>query len=288
MADTTSTSLNSLFATMYEDSVLAARENSPLSAIAGVYTDRQGIEARVFSERAKLSAGAIAEGVDLAASTFSKASTATLTPGEVGAQGVITDRAFRTDPRIRAELAIELGNAMAVKVDGDLAASMTAFTGATLGSNTTAVALTFQKLMAAQAILIQAGVVGPFYAAIHPYSYFEMANSVSLEQTLKNTPEAIKDELARKYYIGTLGPDLHLVMSPHQPLANDGGAVQYATNAVFPSMALALDWRDPTHIEPFRSPKGRKWEVNIVGDYAAGVAYPARGVKIYSKAVVPS
>ena len=282
MADTATSAFNSLFPTAYEDTILVARAQMVLLNTAQVHTDRTGIEDRVFSRHAAVTAAAVAEGTDLAPTTFGKSSVATLTPGEVGAQVVLTDRARRTDPNAYSNAIQELGGAMGTKIDKDLGAAFANFTGGSVGTAGGATPTTFRHLFAAEAILRAAGYVGELWAVLHTYQAFELMTSVSLEAAMKNTPEAIRDELARNFYIGSIGR-MHIVHSANVPVSSGD-----ATGAVYTSRALGFDSRNGVELEPFRSPKGRKWELNIVGDYAAGVQYPAEGVKVIGKAATPA
>lgn len=282
MADTRTSDFASLFPTAYEDTILVARAQMLLLNTAQVHTDRTGIEDRVFSKHAQVTAAAVAENADLAPTTFSKASVATLTPGEVGAQVVLTDRARRTDPNAYANAIEELGGAMGSKIDKDLGAAFANFTGGSVGTAGGATPTTFRHLAAAEAILRANGFLGDLWAVLHVYQAFELKDSVSLQQSMKNTPEVIRDELARTGYIGSIGR-MHIIESTSVPVASGD-----ATGAVYTSRALGFDSRQGVELEPFRSPKGRKWELNIVGDYAAGVQYPNEGVKVIGKAATPA
>ncbi|MCW2922258.1 MAG: hypothetical protein JWL76_2132 [Thermoleophilia bacterium] len=282
MADTTVSTFNSLFPTAYEDTILVARAEMLLLNTAQVHTDRTGIEGRVFSKHAQVTAAAVAENADLAPTTFGKSSVATLTPGEIGAQVVLTDRSQRTDPNAYTNAIEELGGAMGSKIDIDLGAAFANFTGGSVGTAGGATPTTFRHLMAAEAILRANGYRGDLWAVLHVYQAFELKQSVSLEASMKNTPEVIRDELARSGYIGSIGR-MHILESTSVPIATND-----ATGAVYTSRALGFDSRSPVELEPFRSPKGRKWELNMVGDYAAGVQYPAEGVKVIGKAITPA
>lgn len=282
MADTTVSAFNSLYPLAYEDSILYARAEMLILQTAQIHTDRQGVESRTFSRRAQVTAAAVAENVDLAPTTFGKASTAVLTPGEVGAQVVLTDRSTRTDPNAYTAAVEELGGAMGTKIDIDLGASFANFTGGTVGTAGGATPTTYRHLMAAEAILRGKGYRGDLWAVLHINQAFLLKQGISLEASMKNTPEVIKDELARSGYVGSIGR-LHILESANVPVATND-----ATGAVYTSRALGFDSRDGFDLEPFRSPKGRKWELNMVGDYAAGVQYPDEGVKVVGQATAPS
>lgn len=286
MADTTSSALSSLYPLVYEPSELALRAATPILESVTQYDDMlgKGIATRTMSQMALVTAAAVAENADLSSTTYTKSSTATLTPAEAGAQIVLTDRAVDTDQNLAGNAGKELGRAVGTKVDADIAALFSSFTGGTVGASNAA--LTFQKLFAGREILRNAGVYDDLWAVIHPYQWFALANSVSLEQTIKNTPEVVREELVRDFYMGSIA-GMHILMDSNIALAGNGGT-QNAVGGIYPSMSMAFDVRRSYKVEEFRSPKGRKTEFNASIDYAVGVAYPARGVQVASLAVTPA
>lgn len=282
MADTYTSDFASLYPTAYEDTILVARAEMLLLNTAQVHTDQNGVAPRVFTKHAQVTAAAVAENVDLAPSTFGKSTVSTLTPGEIGAQVVLHDRAVRTDPNAYSNAIEELGGAMGSKIDGDLGAAFANFTGGSVGTAGGATPTTVRHLAAAEAILRAKGYRGDLWAVLHVYQAFELKDTLSMGSSLKNMPEVIRDELARSGYIGSIGR-MHIIESTSVPVATGD-----ATGAVYTSRALGFDSRSAVDLEPFRSPKGRKWELNIVGDYAAGVQYPDEGVKVIGKAATPA
>ncbi len=280
MADTLSAQLAGLYPKAYDQSILVLRAEAIVRQTCRDYTDRQGVEDRIFSSRSGATAASVAENADLSSTTLTKAADATLTPGEVGAQYVLHDRTVRTDENIWVDAGDDLGLAMAQKIDTDLTSTYTNFTQSI---GTAGTAPTFARLFAAQAKLKHAGVSGPFWCVLHEYVWFTLSQSVSLEQTMKNTPEVLREELAGNYYVGSLG-NFHILTSSNITIDGSDDSI----NAMYPSMALAFDIRKAPYMEPFRSPKGRKTELNMVADYAFGVAHPAHGCKITLDTQVPA
>lgn len=280
MADTLTAQLAGLYPKIYDQSILALRAEAVIMQTARKYTDKIDVADRIFSSRSGATAASVAENADLSSTTLTKSADATLTPGEVGAQYVLHDRVVRTDPNIWVDAGDDLGLAMSQKIDQDLASTFSAFTLAVGAAGTTPA---FARLFAAQAKLKNAGVQGPYWCVIHEFVWFTLSQSVSLEQSMKNTPEVMKEQLAGNYYVGSLG-NFHILVSSNITIDINDDSI----GAMYPTMALAFDVRKAPYLEPFRSPKGRKTELNEVADYAFGVAHPAHGCKITLDTQVPA
>ena len=98
MAVTTVSDLNGLFNTIYERALFVARE---MNLMAGLVDNRSatGWMNRVVPIRPAITAVSVTETQDFnAPTTFGKSTKATITPGEVIAQVVLTDRDLETDP----------------------------------------------------------------------------------------------------------------------------------------------------------------------------------------------
>src|SRR5687767_14150678 len=121
--------LNSLFNLILEDALFVAREQNLMVNLVHNYSAK-GWLARKISSYPQIDAQSVGEGVDYAnPTTFDKTVLATLTPGEVIAQSILTDIRIDTDPDdAKRDNAMELGNAVATKVDTDLVGAFTSFT----------------------------------------------------------------------------------------------------------------------------------------------------------------
>lgn len=168
MAITQLTSLNSLFNMLYEDALFVAREANIMTNLVTNYS-ATGWMNRVIPTRPQISAVAVADGVDFASpTTFGRTTLATLTPGEVIAQVVLTDQDIDTDPDdARRDAAIELGNAVATKIDTDLVGDFSSF-GTDVGPGAGQSA-TISDFAAGIAILRNAKAPNPIYVVAHPF-----------------------------------------------------------------------------------------------------------------------
>lgn len=164
--------LNSLFNLIYEDAVFVAREQNLLVNLVRNFSAR-GWMARKLSIYPEVTAELVGEGEDYAnPTTFDKTVLATLTPGEVMAQVVLTDRRIETDPDdARRDASTELGNAVSTKIDKDIAAT---FSDITSGVGAAGASLTFNKVAAALAQLRNAATPNPIYVVLHPFGWFDI------------------------------------------------------------------------------------------------------------------
>ena len=170
MAITKSSDLNSLFNSIYEDTLFVAREGNIMTNLVTNYS-ATGWMSRIIPIYAQVTAASVAEGVDFSnPTTFSKSTQATLTPGEIMCQVILTDIEISTDPEdSRANAATEMGNAIATKIDEDLLGLFSSFSsdkGA--GSGQTA---TLQKFANCIAVLRNAKVPNPIHIVLHPYHW---------------------------------------------------------------------------------------------------------------------
>lgn len=161
--------LNSLFAEIYEDALFVAREQNLMTNLVTNYSAR-GWMVRNLGIYPEIVAESVAEGEDFANPTvFSKTSLATLTPGEVIAQVVLTDRRVETDPDdARRDASTELGDAIGTKIDKDLVGL---FSSLTTGVGTANTALTIDKMAAGISILRNAKAPNPLYVVLHPFGW---------------------------------------------------------------------------------------------------------------------
>ena len=115
------TDISTYLPKIYEDALFVAREMNLMSNLVWNYS-ASGFMAREVPARPEITAETIADGVDYSnPTTWNKSSGATLTPGEIIAQAMLTDQHMESDfeDAVRT-CAVELGGAVATKVDVDL------------------------------------------------------------------------------------------------------------------------------------------------------------------------
>lgn len=281
MAITNKASLNSLFNSIYEDSLFVAREQNIMTQLVTNYS-ASGWMSRVIPSRPTISAVSVADGQDfLNPTSFDKSAAATLTPGEVIAQVLLTDQNIETDPEdVRQSASMELGAAIATKIDTDLIALFTSFTS---GKGSAGNALTIAKCAAAISLLRNTKVMNPIYIVLHPYGWHDLW--VELGQPAANQAFLgdVANEALRSFYVGTW---VNSQFFTSANVAVDGS--DDAVGAAFNREALAFDSRKTPTLEYERDASRRTWELNEVGGYATGVRRATYGVKLTHDATEPT
>lgn len=274
--------LNSLFNSIFEDALFVARETNMMTQLVTVYNGT-GYADRKIGQWAQITAEAVAEGVDYAnPTTFSKSVLATLTPSEVIAQSILTDVMYETDPEdTRQNCAIELGNAVATKIDTDLTGDFASFsTDVGPGANSTA---TLAKFGVGVSILRNNKVMNPIYCVLHPYHWHdiwvELGQPASNKALLGNVANQALQDFFVMEWLGT-----RWFVNANISVDSSDDAV----SGIFSPQALAFDSRKAPTLEPERDASLRAWELNMVGGYAHGVRRPTFGVKYTADASQPS
>ncbi|TXH08571.1 MAG: hypothetical protein E6R04_10380 [Spirochaetes bacterium] len=268
---------------VYEDAVHVARERNVMASLVLVKDDRNDDLPRQYNEHPTLTSTEVGEYDDIATATkFDRAAGATVTPKEEAVQVILTDKRRRAEGEsVYSAIAFELGDALAKKVEQDLLGLFPSFT---LAKGSAGSDLAFQQLFAAQAVLNGQGHRGKRkHCVLHEYQWFGMANSVSLEQSMKNTPEVLRNELAGKWYVGSIGEMDIFVTSEIDIDASDD-----AVGAIFVPEAILLDKRKAPTLEIERDASRRADELNMTVEYGVGLWAPNAGVKLTGDATVPA
>lgn len=276
------TDMASLFNQIYEDAVFALHEQTLGTRLVRTFTDGQGDQVRYLSEYPTITPVAVAETEDFAAPTqFTKTQLASLTPGEIMSQVILTDRRTMTDPQsARQDAAIEMAAGISEKIDTDILGNFNALTGGTVGAGSSS--LLWGHLFAAQSILRANKVPRPYYAVLHPYGYHDLAGVAAVSATVTNAP-MFQDEVMRAWYVGSVA-GLDIFISAN--VETSGGTAAYG--AVFNPSAIAFDLRKDVTMEPERDASKRAWELNISAMYATGVWRPTWGVQVVHDITTPT
>lgn len=265
---------------IYEDALFVARENNLMTSLVTNYTG-QGIAPRISSEYSSATIAAVNDDDDLTSQSFKPTVLSTLTPSEVGAQYLITDQRLESDPMgVQQAAALELGAAMATKIETDLIGNFSSFTGGTAG--TAGSTMTWDYFFAAVSQLRAQKAPAPYYAVLHPYQIHDLAKAAAVTGTINNTPN-FGDEVMRNRFFMMAAGCMIFESANLTPDGNDD-----VTAGIFSPMALALDVRRAPRIEPERDASRRATELNLSAVYAHGVWRPKFGVKLISDATVPA
>lgn len=268
---------------VWEDALVVAREQARMSGIVRNFGDMTGMVTRRVTEYGTATFRALGEADDIIASTLERTQLASLTPTEYGDAFLITDQRIETDlQNVQADAAMELGVALAQKIDIDIASHFDELTGGTVG--TAGSTLTWGNIFSGIAILEARQAPRPYVCALHPYQWNALAQAVIPAGAQTNAP-GIQDEVVRRYVVMQIG-GVDLVTSGNIAPGADGGTVAYG--AMFSQQALALDMRRAPRLEPQRDASRRAWELNMTAVYATGVWRAKYGVTVVSDATKPS
>lgn len=277
-----SSDISSFINSIYEASLLVARDNNVMTGLVRTFNDRTGVATRKNQQYGGASVNGITETDDLVGQAFTPSNIATLTPAEVGAQYFLTDTRVESDPfSVRNDAAQDLGLAMATKIETDLIGSFSSLTGGTVG--TAGSLLTWGYFMAMEAQLKAKKAPYPYYFVCHPYQWYQLAKSASVAGTRTNAAPSLLEEVNSMFFVQQYGGVSIFVSSNFTIDANDD-----CKPAMFSRDALALDIRRAPRIEPDRDPSRRGWELNLSAVYAQGVWRPTFGIQGIFDATAPT
>jgi len=273
--------LNSLFNLIFEDALFVAREQNMMTNLVHNYSARGWMDRKV-PVYPEIVAQSVAEGIDFAnPTTFDKQVLATLSPGEVMSQTILTDRRIETDPEdARVDAATELGNSIATKIDKDLVAD---FASLTTGKGAAGSALTIGICAAAISKLRNNNAPNPLNVVLHPYGWHDVWTQLGQPAANQAFLGDLANEALKAFFVGQM---LAAKWFTSSNIAVDVDAD--AVGACFHPDALAFDSRKSPLLEPERDASLRAWELNISAGYAHGVRRNAFGVKITHDATEPT
>lgn len=285
MAVTQVSDLNSLFNLIYERALFVARELNLMVNLVDTRTATGWMD-RKIPIRPAITAVSVGEVEDYNnPTTFGLSSHATISPGEVIAQVVLTDRDLDTDPSgARNDAEMELGGAIATKVDVDLLSKFTSFTNEA-GPGAGA-AMTIAKFAVGVAVLTNAKgrQYGPLSAVWHPYHWHDLWVELGQPAATKVLLGEVANQALRDYFVADWLSVRHYVSSN---IAVDGS--DDAISACFNQKALMLDTRRAARLEAERDASARAWELNITAGYGYGIVRNTDGgVKYTADAATPS
>lgn len=281
MGITTTADLNGLFNTIYERALFVAREQSVMAPLVRPYS-AVGWMARKVTIRPQITAVSKPEGVDFVAPTdFGKTLLATLTPGMIMAQVILTDEDRDTDPdSARDDAAQELGSAMSTKIDVDLCSTFTSLTDIGPGAGQAA---TLAKFAVGVSRLRANHAPNPVYNVLHPYHWHDIWVELGQPASNKALLGDIANEALRSYFVGDW---LNCMWFTDANIDVDGS--DDAVSGIFNPQAIALDTRKAPELEPERDASALAWELNMSAGYAYGVVRETFGFGYKADASVPS
>jgi len=283
MAITAVSDLNSLYNTIYERALFVARE---MNLMANLVDNRSGSGwmTRVVPIRPTITAVTVGETDDFTGpTTFGKSAAATLTPAEVIAQVLLTDRDMETDPdSATGDATMELGAAIATKIDVDLVTLFASFgtdigDGAGNSATLANIAAGINRIRAAHATQY-----GGIEIVLHPYHWHDIWVELGAPST-NFVARDVANEALRNYTVEEILGARWMTSANIAVDASDD-----AVSGLFVRPALMLDTRRAPRLELERDASARATEMNITAGYAVGVVRDTFGMGFTADATAPA
>ena len=275
--ETTSSTLSELFTNITQEAIFTFQETSvmrPLVTLYPIVGSGKTVEVPVYPA---ITASAVNEATDLT-NTAVNPTSETITASEVGVMTTLTDLARDSASRnVGADIGKLFGEAIAKKVDTDLATLLDSFT-ATLDSGG-GVELTADKLFQAQATLRLLNVPAPYYGVFSPKAVFNLKKTLT-QAGYNTSSHAISDignEALTNGYVGRVA-GIDIFENANISInANDDSA-----GGVFHPMALGLALKEDFKVETQRDASLRGTEIVASICYGTGVIKNNYGVRVIS------
>ena len=277
ISGTNSTTLDDLFVNIVAQARFTAEEQSLMLGLVTQYNIAgQAGKTVQIPKYPAITAAALDEGT-APADTDVSTSSVTVTCSEVGNSVLLTDLAAMGAGNPADELGTVLGNAIATKIDSDLIALFSGFSGA-LGA--AGAEITVADLFKAAATLRANKVTGSMAAVVHPFQAYAL--KANLTNTFANPNGGdLQNEAMRNGYVGSIaGIDVYESAN----VAVDGS--DDAVAAVFAPEALAIALKSEFNLETQRNATRRGTELVATAVYGVAELDDSYGVKITADAAL--
>ena len=275
--ETTSSTLSELFENITQEAIFTFQETSvmrPLVTLYPIVGSGKTVEVPVYPA---ITASAVNEATDLT-NTAVNPTSETITASEVGVMTTLTDLARDSASRnVGADIGKLFGEAIAKKVDTDLATLLDSFT--TTLDSAGGVELTADKLFQAQAILRSLNVPAPYYGVFSPKAVFNLKKTLTAAgyNTNANAISDIGNEALTNGYVGRVA-GIDIFENANIAInANDDSA-----GGVFHPMSLGLALKEDFKVETQRDASLRGTEIVASICYGTGVIKNNYGVRVIS------
>lgn len=280
MANEVDTGVTSaLYANMVQAALFTLSERTVIRPLVRQYdmTGTPGLTAQIPIYPA-LTADSPADGGDLTNKAFEVTTSKTLTAAERGVLVTLTDLAQETASEdVAAAVGRQIGDAMAKKVDEDLAALFPGFSNS-VGSG--AAELTVEDLFKAAATLRANQAPGPYVAVVHPYQAYQLKKQLTgAGNTNMVNPSDLGNEALRAGLVGTVAG-----ITVFESTVVTGDSAGAYVGAAMSADAIGFMLKRSMRIENQRDASLRATE--IVGSMAYGVSelFDVYGVQLIGDA----
>ena len=277
ISGTNSTTLDDLFVNIVAQARFTAEEQSLMLGLVTQYNIAgQAGKTVQIPKYPAITAAALDEGT-APADTDVSTSSVTVTCSEVGNSVLLTDLAAMGAGNPADELGTVLGNAIATKIDSDLIALFSGFSGA-LGAAGSEIAVS--DLFKAAATLRANKVTGSMAAVVHPFQAYQL--KAGLTNTFANPNGGdLQNEAMRNGYVGSIA-GIDVYESANVSIDGSDDAVA----AVFAPEALAIALKSEFNLETQRNATRRGTELVATAVYGVAELDDSFGVKITADAAL--
>ena len=282
MAVTTSSSIGHVVDTVIAEARRTQMHRTVMEPLVRTYRVSKGAGDRLeIPKFGTVTAGALVEGTDMTNPQTLTTTKLTITPGEVGAQIVVTDRALCTAREDMSRAAGRvLGDAIAQKLDKDLLGLLDGFSTSLGGAGTN---ITMGHLRAAVSRLHGAAQPAPkpHFAVLHPYQAHDLAADISPTGTYP-VPSGISQTVLENHWVTrAFGVDVFQAGNLTVDANDDAKGGLFSKEAIV--LVVFKDWA----VERERDASLRAWELNVVADYGFGEYEDSWGVELLFDAATP-
>jgi N4-gp56 family major capsid protein len=279
--ETTSSTLDELFENITQEAIFTFEETSVMRPLVTTYPITGSGKTISVPVYPTVSANAVNEATDLT-NTAINPTEATITASEVGVMTTLTDLGRDSASRnVGADIGQLFGNAIAKKVDTDLAALFVNFTTNEVGA--AAVELDADLIFKAVAKLRMLNVPAPYYGVFHPRAVYNLKKSLTQAgyNTNANAISDIGNEILRNNFIGTVAGVQIFENANITPDASDD-----AYGAVFHPASLGLALKEDFKVETQRDASLRATEIVASITYGKGAIKQSYGCAVITDTTV--
>jgi N4-gp56 family major capsid protein len=279
--ETTSSTLDELFENITQEAIFTFEETSVMRPLVTTYPITGSGKTISVPVYPTVSANAVNEATDLT-NTAINPTEATITASEVGVMTTLTDLGRDSASRnVGADIGQLFGNAIAKKVDTDLAALFVNFTTNEVGA--AAVELDADLIFKAVAKLRMLNVPAPYYGVFHPRAVYNLKKSLTQAgyNTNANAISDIGNEILRNNFIGTVAGVQIFENANIVPDASDD-----AYGAVFHPASLGLALKEDFKVETQRDASLRATEIVASITYGKGAIKQSYGCAVITDTTV--
>ena len=273
--ETTSSTLDELFENITQEAIFTFEETSVMRPLVTTYPITGSGKTISVPVYPTVSANAVNEATDLT-NTAINPTEATITASEVGVMTTLTDLGRDSASRnVGADIGQLFGNAIAKKVDTDLAALFVNFTTNEVGA--AAVELDADLIFKAVAKLRMLNVPAPLYGVFHPRAVYNLKKTLTQAgyNTNANAISEIGNQALRDGFIGTVAGVQIFENANIVPDANDD-----AYGAVFHPASLGLALKEDFKVETQRDASLRATEIVASITYGKGAIKQSYGCAV--------